>query len=84
MTEQDDTLPTEEPTLGELGRRLADIQSTVHDLVDELKRSYVRTESHADLTRRVESLESSRTWIATLIIGAVVLALLGLVLINRH
>ena len=67
-------------TLGEVIRRLADVQSTVHVLSDKLDRDYVRASEFRDLERRLVSIESTRDWLQKIVLSAVVLALLGLVL----
>lgn len=72
----------DEPTLGELMRRLTDLQQTVSDLVHRLEQGYVRVDSVAPLERRVASLESSVTWVVRLVIGAVIAALLALVIVQ--
>jgi hypothetical protein len=67
-------------TLGELGRRITDIQRTMHDLGSKLDRDYVRTSDLAALRERVESIESTMTWLWRLVGGVVIVGLLGLLM----
>ena len=67
-------------TLGEVARRLADIQSMVHLLNDKLDRDYVRNVEFAEIARRVSSLESAITWGVRVVLGIVIAALLGLII----
>ena len=68
-----------EITLGELGRRVADVQATVHDLRDKLERDYVRSADLAQVERRLTALEATQTWVVRIVLGVVIVALLGLV-----
>lgn len=67
-------------TLGELGRRILDVQAMVHELVGKLDRDYVRTEAMTNLTRRVEAIEANFTWLWRTIGGVIIVALLGLLI----
>ena len=68
--------------MGELGRRLTDVQATVHELRDKLERDYVRSADLAQVERRLTAIESTQTWLVRLILGVVIVALLGLVLVR--
>ena len=67
-------------TLGEMSRRLADVQATVHELRDKMDRDYVRAADLTAIDKRVGALEASVTWVVRIVVGAVVVALLGLVI----
>lgn len=69
-------------TLGEVARRVADVQSTVHELVSKLDRDYVRRSDLDNVDRRLTAVENTITWAVRVIVGAVILALLGLVLVQ--
>lgn len=69
-----------EITLGELGRRVADVQTTVHELRDKLERDYVRSADLVAVERRLTALEATQTWLVRLALGVVIVALLGLVI----
>ena len=69
-------------TLGEVVRRLADVQQAVHSLVEKLDRDYARATDLARTDGRVDRLEETNRWVARIIVGAVILALLGLVLVK--
>ncbi len=84
---------SDEPTLGEVARRLTDVQNTVHSLAEKLDRDYVRAAQLAaveraaedrdkEQDRRISGLESSVTWVVRLVLSAVILALLGLVIVQ--
>lgn len=73
-------MASDDVTLGEVVRRLDDLQRTTQQIVERLDRDYVRHDRVAELERRVSSLESTLTWTVRLIMGAVILALVGLVL----
>ena len=81
------TPSSEEPgggfvTLGEVVRRLADVQQVVHSLVEKLDRDYARATDLARTDGRVDRLEETNRWVARIIVGAVIVALLGLVLVK--
>jgi hypothetical protein len=87
--------PVDDVSTGELARRLNDVQQTVHGFDEKLERGlhgfdeklergYVRTETLQQivgpLERRVSSVEGQLTWAARLVLGAVILALVALVI----
>lgn len=69
-------------TLGEVVRRLADVQQAVHGLVEKLDRDYARQVDLARTDGRVDRLEEWNRWVARIVVGGVILALLGLVLVS--
>lgn len=83
------TTPQQQPddlggfvTLGEVVRRLSDVQQTVHSLVEKLDRDYARASDLKRTDGRVDRLEETNRWVARIVVGAVILALLGLVLVK--
>jgi ABC-type phosphate transport system auxiliary subunit len=67
-------------TLGELGRRIADVQTTVHGLTTKLDRDYVRTSDLTGLVRRIDSLESILSWAQRTVGAVIIVGLIGLLL----
>ena len=71
---------SDEITLGEVIRRLADVQQTVHDIQAKLDSpEYARRHDVAGLERRVGALESTLTWVVRSVIGVVIVALVAAV-----
>lgn len=71
-------MKTDISTVKDLATRAKDSTDSAHKRIDAL-----RPVSEANLVERVKSLETTVRWVATLIIGAVVLAVLGVVLVNN-
>lgn len=68
-------------TVGELDRRLKDLQNGITRIEARLD-NYVAQTQHSDLERRVNSLESTYTWISRLIGAIVITALLATIIQN--
>lgn len=80
----------DEVTMGELTRRLdrtdealrlgfADVQASIHAL-DIITRAEYRSD-HTSVLQRIEDLESAQQWLTRTIIGLVLVALIGGVLV---
>lgn len=67
-------------TLREIVTRLQVVVETLDRTVTRLVDKTVTLEAHQALERRVTGLEGAMTWAVRLVIGAVILALLGLVI----
>lgn len=74
--------PRLDARLGEAVIRLEETVKTLDRTVTRLVDKTVSTETHEALERRVSTLEAVAQWAGRLIIGAVILALLGLVLVQ--
>lgn len=79
----------EEPTLGEIGRALTRVEAGMESMRGDLthltdkfvsKESFV--EWKANLDAQIKELQDWKTWALRIVIGAVMLAMLGLVLAN--
>jgi hypothetical protein len=70
-------------TLGELRRRLADLQTAMHDLVQRMDRDYVRASELERLRmehdRRISAVESAWAWAGRTVGGVIIIALLSLI-----
>ena len=55
----------------------------VKKLINEVKDGYTKKEEFESLKRRVQHIEGNATWLVRIIIGAVIVAILSLVLITR-
>lgn len=75
-------MPTDEPTLGELMRRIVEMQASIEKLTERVENSYVRNSTLEPLERRISALESSQSWAVKIVLGVVITALLGLVIIQ--
>lgn len=73
---------SDDAALREIVIRLEETVKTLDRTVNRLVDKTVSTESHDALERRVSGLESIATWAGRLIIGAVILALLSLVVVQ--
>lgn len=90
MTPAGVPLETEAVTTGELGRRLERFESTVTGTLSDISGKLDTRPDWADVRRietglsdRLKKLEDWQTWAGRLILGAVILAVLGAVLITK-
>jgi len=63
-------------------KRLDTMERDFAKEIDEVKKDTVSKVEHTNLCMRVDKLDKIVFWVSTLIIGAVILAILGLVLVN--
>lgn len=76
--EQIGTMREDVEKVKEMATKAKDSTDSAHKRIDAL-----RPLSEANLVERVKGLETIVRWAATLIIGAVILAVLGVVLVNK-
>lgn len=73
---------TDEPTLGEVGRAVSRVEAELGHLPER----YVSREAFLEWKRttdaQIKELQDWKTWALRIVIGAVMLAMLGLVLAN--
>lgn len=69
-------------TIGEVSRRLGDVQSSIHRIERRLEEGVRRSELDS-LERRVGGIEATLTWLWRTVGGIVIAALLGLVISGR-
>jgi len=73
----------DEVTLGELRRRLSDLQAAMHDLVNRMDRDYVRASEleriRMEFDRRVGAVESTWMWVGRTFGAVIIAALLGII-----
>lgn len=81
---------SEAVTTGELGRRLEKFETTITGTLGTVLEKLDNRPDWADVRRiesrleeRIKRLEDWQTWAARLILGAVILAVLGAVLVTR-
>ena len=80
---------SEKNTEVELARMAKDIEyiklsmEELKKLIAEVKDGYAKKEEFESLKRRVQHIEGNATWLVRIIIGAVIVAILSLVLITR-
>lgn len=81
---------SEAVTTGELGRRLEKFESTMTGTLDTVLQKLDNRPDWADvrrietgLTDRLKKLEDWQTWAGRVILGAVILAVLGVVLVTK-
>lgn len=71
---------TQDPAFREVVIRLQATVETLDKTVTRLVEKTVSLEAHQALEKRVEDIEGSVTWVTRIVVGAVILALLGLVI----
>lgn len=59
------------------------IEKDVAEIKQDQKQNYVSKEAYENLKADVEGLQSSLNWVTRLVIGAVIMAILGLVIMVK-
>lgn len=72
----------DEISTGEIGRRLDFLTREVHEMRSRVEGAAILGAQMLSLDRRVSSMEDTQRWLVRIVIGAVVLALLGLIIVQ--
>lgn len=75
-------MPSDDVTLGEVARRLDNLQRDTHGILERLDRDYVRADSVKEITRRVTALEDGQRWLVRLVLSLIITALVGVVIVQ--
>lgn len=59
------------------------MRQDIKDLANKIDSNYVTRVEHVNLERRVVGIESSMSWIVRLIVGIVITAVLGLIVVSK-
>lgn len=70
--------------LGVALSQLSDLRDDIKALDAKITGQYVTVKEHANLNRRVDTIESTLGWIGKIVIGAVIMSLLGVVLLQNE
>lgn len=63
--------------------KLSDLKEDIKALDAKITGQYVTVKEHVELYKRVSAIESSLGWVGKIVIGAVIMSLLGVVLLQN-
>lgn len=63
-------------------KNIESIDAKLEKIIATMEENYVKVETAKNLSDKVASLSDNQTWVVRIVIGAVIMALLGLVLIK--
>lgn len=70
-----------EPTLGEVMRRIDDLVQRLETLTNKVEESYVRYEVFNAAIERLAKVEDRSEWVVRLMLGLIISAIVGTVLV---
>ena len=73
-----------EPSPGEIMRRIDDILHRLENLTTKVEESYVRYEVFKTAVTRLEKVEDRSEWVMRLIVGMVIAAIVGTVVVTTN
>lgn len=83
MSPKDDSLSTISVKLGYIQKSQDEMKSDIKDLKTQVADGYVQVAEFKNMEARVTKIEDSIRWVSYLIIGIVITAVVGLVIIQR-
>lgn len=75
---------TGEPTLGEVMRRIDDLVQRLETLTNKVEESYVRYEVFNTAIERLAKVEDRSEWVIRLVIGFIIAAVVGSVIVSAR